>query len=80
MSDEIATRSIQRPAFDPRCSPSRDGEAVDPDFSERPEAVFSAAHGNLPEPDTRAGATEKYTEGLIPILQAAELVSPTWFT
>jgi hypothetical protein len=47
--------------------------------ADRPEAVFSAAHENLPEPDIRAGAAEMYTEGLIPILQAAELVSPTWF-
>jgi len=46
----------------------------------RPQAVFSAARGNLPEPDIRAGAAEMCTEGLIPILQAAELVSPTWFT
>jgi hypothetical protein len=64
-----------------------DGNAAIPDVnigttwvSDRPEAVFSAAHGNLPEPDIRAGAAEMYTEGLIPILQAAELVSPTWFT
>ena len=34
----------------------------------RPQAVFLAARGNLPEPDVRAGAAEMCTEGLIPSL------------
>ena len=32
--------------FDPRCSPSRDGEAVVPDFSERPHSGHRLSHAS----------------------------------
>jgi hypothetical protein len=43
--DKQCPMRLQRLPFNarirpPRCSPSRDGEAVVPDFSERPEAAF----------------------------------------
>src|SRR5438876_9546663 len=45
MSDEIATLSIPRPCSTHHCSPSRDGEAVVPDFSERPMLLKNATFG-----------------------------------